>query len=393
MQTAQETSSPEDRHDHAMFLANVSRHFVSLEIEPMLEAVGRAALCVLGDICVVDRSWGVPPTRILEVRATQDAWMETPADLASVTRGEIRLDGERVAHQRSDRHRQRSLRRISFARNDGSAHSAADLALAQELGERLALAIRNVREHKKLVDALGDRERLISIAAHELRGPLCSVRLCLQSLQRSRVPLAPKATRMLEIMIKEERRVARLIDDLARSRTHPVGTARARPVVLRPVRASFARSAAQMEVQAAGAGSKLNVDLRGTGRRTLGPIAAESGRHESGQQRRQVRTGTPGRSFGSAGRQTAHRARLEVTDSGLGIAPELHGRIFEPFKRAVSDRSARRAGPGLYIVRSIVQQLGGAVRVDSRPGSGATFVVELPFRSLTDIIRASRPRW
>ena len=88
MQTVQGTLSSKLVTTHAVFLANVSRHFVSLEIEPMLEAVGRSALCILGDICVVDRVWGVNPTRILEVRATPDAWMEAPADLVAVTRAE-----------------------------------------------------------------------------------------------------------------------------------------------------------------------------------------------------------------------------------------------------------------------------------------------------------------
>ena len=46
---------------HAAFLANVSRHFVSLEIEPMLEAVGRCSLGVLGDVCTVDRVSDVSP--------------------------------------------------------------------------------------------------------------------------------------------------------------------------------------------------------------------------------------------------------------------------------------------------------------------------------------------
>ena len=95
MQTVQGTSARKNVTTHAMFLANVSRHFVSLELEPMLEAVGRATLCVLGDICTVDRLWGAAPTRILEVRATQEAWMEEPSDLAGITRGEIRLDGDR----------------------------------------------------------------------------------------------------------------------------------------------------------------------------------------------------------------------------------------------------------------------------------------------------------
>ena len=73
-------------------------------------------------------------------------------------------------------------------------------------------------------------------------------------------------------------------------------------------------------------------------------------------------------------------ARLEVTDNGLGIAPELHNRIFEPFKRAVAAGQADGLGLGLYIVRSIVEQLGGAVQVSSRPGVGSTFVVELPIQ-------------
>ena len=203
MQTVEGTSSNKTVTSHAMFLANVSRHFVSLEIEPMLEAVGRSALSVLGDICVVDRIWGaIRPGFWKSGHAT--VWMEEPAALAAITRGEIRVDGDRSRISvpigaGNDRYGV-----ISFAKNDGLVHSAADLALAQELGERMALAIANAREHMKLVDALCDRESLISIAAHELRGPLCSVRLCLQSLQRSRVPLAPKATRMLEIMIKEE---------------------------------------------------------------------------------------------------------------------------------------------------------------------------------------------
>ena len=376
MQTAQGTSSSKNVTTHAMFLANVSRHFVSLELEPMLEAVGRSALCVLGDICVVDRVWGAAPTRILEVRATQDAWMEEPADLAGITRGEIRLDGDRSRISVPIGAGNDRYGAISFAKNDGLVHSAADLALAQELGDRLAMAIRNVREHRRLIDALGDRERLISIAAHELRGPLCSVRLCLQSLQRSRVPLTPKATRMVEIMVKEERRVARLIDDLL-----DLGRIRSGQLELELSSVDLCDVvrdvSAQMQVQVAG--SKLTVELHG-------PVMGCWDRSRLNQ----VVTNLVGNAIkygqGASGRHSRRRrhqresARLEVTDNGLGIAPELQRRIFEPFKRAVATGQQDGLGLGLYIVRSIVQQLGGTVNVDSRPGAGATFVVELPLQ-------------
>jgi signal transduction histidine kinase len=376
MQTVQGTSSTKIVTTHAVFLASVSRHFVSLEIEPMLEAVGRSSLCVLGDICVVDRIWGATPARILEVRAMQDAWMEAPAALASVTRAEVRVDGERSRISVPIGAGTERYGVISFAKIDGLVHTAADLALAQELAERLSLAIRNIREHKKLVDALCDRERLISIAAHELRGPLCSVRLCLQSMKRSRVPLAPKASRMLEIMINEERRVARLIDDLL-----DLGRIRSGQLELDLTSFDLCEVArevgAQMEVQAAGVGSKLKVE-------TAGPVVGRWDR----QRLNQVATNLVSNAvkYGQ-GRPVLIRvnadnvrpiARLEVIDGGLGIPPELHGRIFEPFKRAATNGQHDGLGLGLYIVRSIVQQLGGSVHVDSRPGEGATFVVELP---------------
>jgi signal transduction histidine kinase len=378
MQTVQATSSTKIVTNHAMFLANVSRHFVSLEIEPMLEAVGRAALCILGDICVVDRVWGTTPTRILEVKATQDAWMEESTALAAVTRGEIRIDGERSRISvpigtGSDRYGV-----VSFAKDDGLVHSAADLGLAQELGERMALAIRNVREHMRLIDAVGDRERLISIAAHELRGPLCSVRLCLQSLQRSRVPLAPKASRMLEIMIKEERRVARMIDDL-------LDLGRIRSGQLELELSSFdlcelvREVCQQMQVQAAGKGSELNLEMpapvvgswdRARLNQVVTNLVANAIKYGRGHP-------VIVRVVGDGPRDCA---RLEVTDNGLGIAPELHSRIFEPFKRAVAAGQHDGLGLGLYIVRSIVEQLGGAVQVSSRPGAGSTFFVELPIQ-------------
>jgi len=377
MQTAQGTSSSKKVTTHAMFLANVSRHFVSLEIEPMLEAVGRSALCVLGDICVIDRVWGATPTRILEVRATQDAWMEEPADLAGITRGEIRLDADRSRISVPIGTGNDRFGAISFAKNDGLVHSAADLTLAQELGERLAMAIHNVREHRRLIDALGDRERLISIAAHELRGPLCSVRLCLQSLQRSRVPLTAKVTRMVDIMVKEERRVAHLIDDLL-----DLGRIRSGQLELELSSVDLCDVvrdvSAQMQVQAAGA-SVLNVELHGPvmgcwDRSRLNQVVTNlvGNAVKYGQGRPVV--------IRAAADSQRESARLEVSDSGLGIPPELHARIFEPFKRAVATGQQDGLGLGLYIVRSIVQQFGGTVNVDSRPGAGATFVVELPLQ-------------
>jgi len=73
-------------------------------------------------------------------------------------------------------------------------------------------------------------------------------------------------------------------------------------------------------------------------------------------------------------------ARIEVTDTGVGIAPDELPRIFERFYRGTRASEARGSGSGLglAIVRSIVEMHGGSVSVESRLGAGSTFTVNLP---------------
>jgi signal transduction histidine kinase len=76
-------------------------------------------------------------------------------------------------------------------------------------------------------------------------------------------------------------------------------------------------------------------------------------------------------------------AVVEVSDQGIGIAAADQKRIFERFERAVSPSSYGGLGLGLYIARQIVEALGGSIRVESTPGAGSRFIVELP-RERTD---------
>lgn len=72
--------------------------------------------------------------------------------------------------------------------------------------------------------------------------------------------------------------------------------------------------------------------------------------------------------------------RLEVRDTGIGIAPEARAHIFERFYRADPARHADglHAGLGLAIVKGYVDLMGGTIAVDSTEGQGSTFRVELP---------------
>lgn len=70
--------------------------------------------------------------------------------------------------------------------------------------------------------------------------------------------------------------------------------------------------------------------------------------------------------------------RFHVRDTGIGIAPEDHGRIFERFVKL--DTFTQGTGLGLSICKSVAEQLGGRVGVDSAVGRGSCFRLDVPVR-------------
>ena len=77
---------------------------------------------------------------------------------------------------------------------------------------------------------------------------------------------------------------------------------------------------------------------------------------------------------------------MTVRDGGIGISSADQARIFERFERAVSKQSYGGLGLGLWIVHQIVAAHGGRIRVESHPGQGSTFFVELPRRGVGDVM-------
>jgi len=75
---------------------------------------------------------------------------------------------------------------------------------------------------------------------------------------------------------------------------------------------------------------------------------------------------------------TPEVATLEVQDHGIGMSPEVMGRIFHPFERGVPAGHYGGLGLGLYITDQIVRAQGGRIKVRSTPAQGAIFTVELP---------------
>ena len=78
-----------------------------------------------------------------------------------------------------------------------------------------------------------------------------------------------------------------------------------------------------------------------------------------------------------------HQAvRIAIADSGIGISPDAQARLFEPFAQASRSTSRQYGGSGLglSICRGLVELMGGTIRLDSQPGRGSCFTLELPLK-------------
>ncbi|MFE8596104.1 hybrid sensor histidine kinase/response regulator [Archangium violaceum] len=254
--------------------------------------------------------------------------------------------------------------------------------LAEDLARRAALAVDNARLYREAQRAVRLRDEFLSVASHELKTPLTPLNLKLTALSRE-IPRCcagespPESLqRHVDMARRQLWKLSTLLNALfdvsriAQGKLALDVTDTDLSEVLGEVAAWFAPEAARM-------GSKLWVEGE-----THVPGRWDRLRLEqvvTNLLSNAIRYGA-GRPIHVRAETEGHLARLMVRDEGIGISPEAQERIFGKFERAVSERHYGGLGLGLYITRSIVEAMGGTIRVDSRPGQGSTFTVELPCR-------------
>src|SRR5262249_36874113 len=102
---------------------------------------------------------------------------------------------------------------FTFAASNGRRYSEADLELAEELARRAALSLDNAQLYRGAKEALRAREEFLSIAAHEIRGPITSTHLAVQGLRRT-PPDSKTRPKLLDVIEREDRRLSRFVDEL-----------------------------------------------------------------------------------------------------------------------------------------------------------------------------------
>ncbi|MEW5851982.1 MAG: ATP-binding protein [Myxococcota bacterium] len=244
-------------------------------------------------------------------------------------------------------------------------------AMLAELGAR----------QQKAQQAVQARDEFLSIASHELKTPLTSLVLQIQSLRRmaqrfGSLDQAPPdvVAASLEGVDRQLKRLDGLVGnllDVARITAGRLGLS-LEDVDLASLTRDVVERFAQ---QAAQAGCSLVVGADTPVRGRWDRIRVE-----------QVITNLLSNAvkYGAGGpvevsvAEVGGQARLAVRDHGMGISPEDVPRIFERFERAVPARHYGGLGLGLFITRQIVTAHGGTISVTSQPGQGSTFTVDLP---------------
>ncbi|RKH91018.1 PAS domain S-box protein [Corallococcus sp. AB045] len=260
----------------------------------------------------------------------------------------------------------------------GRTYAPEELTLTEELGRRAAFAIDNAQLYCSAQESIRARDEFLSIASHELKTPLTSMRLRVQQMESVLLmgaqPLSTeRVTRMLEVFQDQLQRLSNLADHLLDvSRVHEKRLdLRMEEIDLVTVARHMAGHVAEL-LQKAGCEFELVAPE---------PVWGRWDRLRMEQVMLNLLTNAmkygAGRPIRMEVAKHAGRARLIVEDHGMGIPFESQARIFERFERAAS-LNYGGLGLGLFITRRIVEAHGGSIHVESEPGHGAKFIVELP---------------
>ena len=273
---------------------------------------------------------------------------------------------------------------LFFGHSRAGVFSEREEKLVAGIAAQAAIAIDNAKLYQRAQQAIGVRDEFLSIASHELKTPISTVKMQLQMFRRmigrseAVAPAWDKFVKGLDACDRQVARLVALVEDLLNVTQITAGRLSFRyeatdlvDLTKRVVQHVAAPDTTPYEVRVE-APDSLTIDCdRFRTEQVVINLLTNALKYGEGKPIHVVVDAT---SDGTA-------ATIKVTDHGIGIEPDHQARIFERFQRAVSHKNISGLGLGLYIAKQIVDAHDGRITVESTPGQGSTFTVVLPIRS------------
>lgn len=237
------------------------------------------------------------------------------------------------------------------------------------------IVVEDVTQQRAAEDA---RHEFVAHATHELRAPLTNIRLYLESLLDDNQLDPTQRARSLNIINAETHRLERMVGDMLSVAEIEAGSLKLKhdDVNLMQVLADVA---SDFDQQA----KEKRVDLEATLPPKLPTLQGDRDKLTMAIQNivgNAVKY-TPANGTVTVSAEVAKGAVvIEVHDTGIGIKPEEHEKVFEKFYRATDKRVSgiTGSGLGLALAREVVRLHGGDITVDSQIDQGSTFTIRLP---------------
>jgi signal transduction histidine kinase len=261
-----------------------------------------------------------------------------------------------------------------YTSESGRQYTADDLALAEEVARRAALAVDNARLYHEAELATRARDQMLSIVAHDLRNPLGTM-LMVSELLEETLPADSPSRRHVGMMRRAGKQMNRLIQDLldVKRIEHGSLTVEPRPVAAAPL---LTDAAEMLRSLAAARTLELVVDAP----EELSMVLADTVRIQqviSNLVGNAIKFTPQGGRITLRGLQGENEVRVAVTDTGPGIAADQLPHVFGHFWQG-SRADNRGIGLGLVIAKGIVEAHTGRIWVESTVGAGSSFYFTLP---------------
>jgi two-component system phosphate regulon sensor histidine kinase PhoR len=224
------------------------------------------------------------------------------------------------------------------------------------------------------------RREFVANASHELRTPAGSIKALAEALQVGALTDPEAGPRFVQQIVDAADRLTSILDDMLILTRVERGRQ-----LLKPERVNVARAMQdaieQLRIQAEGQG----ITVRGEAPDEDTVTADPAGLHTVllNLTDNAIKYTPEGGTVTLTGRAAPGGYEIAVSDTGVGISPEHHARIFERFYRVdkARDRATGGTGLGLAIVKHVVESHGGRVSVQSVPEQGSTFTIFFPTAS------------